>query len=110
MAVRAIYSMTTKSPICGPILAELRRGLRRPAERAQVLSLLSGCEHLSQPDDLWNEAGVLGTWLGLRGANVKSLDLLIATYALAHAIPILAQDKGFSVMQRAGVGLVLLAP
>jgi predicted nucleic acid-binding protein len=93
--------------LCGPVLTELGRGLRPGRERARVLDLLRGCHLLGQPHDLWSEAGELGALLGRRGAAVKSMDLLIAVHALAHAVPVLTADSDFMLMQRAGVGLVL---
>ena len=65
---------------------------------------------MDQPPRLWEEAGDLGYVLARRGASVKSLDLLIATYALAHAVPILAVDSDFVTMKRAGVQLLLVEP
>jgi predicted nucleic acid-binding protein len=96
--------------ICGPVVTEIRRGLRSRAERTRVLPLLEGCRLLAEPDALWVEAGDLGFLLRRRGATVKTLDLLIATYALAHGVPILSTDDDFAVMQRAGIGLVLVGP
>ena len=94
--------------ICGPVVTELRRGLRSRADRGRVLPLLHGCHELTQPPHLWQEAGELGFFLGRRGATVKSLDLLIATYALAHAVPILTTDADFTLMRRAGAHLVVI--
>jgi predicted nucleic acid-binding protein len=96
--------------ICGPVVTEIRRGLRSRAERTRVLPLLEGCRLLAEPDALWVEAGDLGFLLRRRGATVKTLDLLIATHALAHGVPILSTDDDFAVMQRAGIGLVLVGP
>lgn len=94
--------------MCGPVVTELRRGLRSRPERLRVLPLLRGCHELAQPEHLWEEAGELGYFLGRRGAAVKSLDLLIATYALAHAVPILTNDADFALMRRAGAHLVVI--
>jgi predicted nucleic acid-binding protein len=94
--------------VCGPIITEIRRGLRSNADRSQVLPLLSACHHLEQPAALWEDAGDLGTMLGKRGANVKTLDLLIATYALTHTVALLTADADFARMRRAGVGLMLV--
>ncbi len=94
--------------LCGPVITELRRGLRA-RDRARVLSLLQGCHLLAQPANLWEEAGELGFFLGRRGATVKSLDLLIAAYALAHAVPLLSGDADFRMIQRAGLPLLLAA-
>jgi predicted nucleic acid-binding protein len=93
--------------LCGPVTTELRRGLRSAAERARVLPLLAGCHLLAMPPDLWNEAGELGCFLGRKGTAVKSLDLLIATYALAHDVPLLTRDADFALMRRAGLPLRL---
>lgn len=98
-----------EAALCGPILSELRRGLRSAAERRRVLPLLAGCQVLTQPDALWEEAGDLGFLLGRRGATVKTLDLLIATYALAHTTPLLTADRDFARMVAAGVPLQLVA-
>lgn len=94
--------------MCGPVVTEIRRGLRSRTERVRVLPLLRGCHELVQPPRLWEEAGELGFFLGRRGAAVKSLDLLIATYALAHAVPILTADADFTLMRRAGAHLVVI--
>ena len=93
--------------LCGPVVTELGRGLRTARERSQVLELLGGCHSLAQPHDLWSAAGELGALLGRRGATVKSMDLLIAVHALAHAVPLLTADSDFAAMRRAGIGLVL---
>lgn len=93
--------------LCGPVITELRRGFRSRAERARVLPLLDACYLLADPPSLWQDAGDLGFSLGRRGVTVKSLDLLIAAYALAHSVPLLTTDKGFSLFRKAGVPLVL---
>ena len=72
-----------------------------------MLPLLAGCHLLPQPERLWEESGELGYALGRRGATVKSLDLLIATYALSHGVPILTGDRDFETMRRVGVGLLI---
>ena len=95
--------------LCGPILTELRRGLK-PSERKRVIPLLDGCTTLAQPASLWEEAGDLGFFLARRGVTVKSMDLLIATYALVHSVGVLTKDDGFADMRRAGVGLILVPP
>ena len=99
-----------QAALCGPVVTELRRGLRPRSDRGRIVRLLEGCQLLRQPDRLWDEAGELGAMLGRRGATVKTLDLLIAAYALAHSVPILTRDADFSVMRRGGLDLVLVTP
>ncbi len=94
--------------LCGPILTELRRGFKSPAERGKTIPLLLACHQLPQPSGLWNEAGDLGFVLARKGVTAKSLDLLIATYALANGVPILTLDENFRPIARAGVGLQLV--
>ena len=91
--------------LCGPVLTELRRGLRSPAERKRAIPLLDGCHLLPQPERLWEEAGELGYVLARKGVTVKTLDLLIATYALSHGVALLAADSDFEAMRRAGIAL-----
>jgi predicted nucleic acid-binding protein len=93
--------------LCGPILTELRRGLRSPQERKKVLPLLAGCHTLDSPSDVWSEAGDLGYYLARRGCSASTLDLLIAVHSLAHSVPLLTRDSDFSSMRKAGVPLVL---
>ncbi len=93
--------------ICGPILTELRRGFHSVAERRRVLPLLGGCHFLEQPPLLWEEAGELGFLLGRQERRVKSMDLLIATYALSHSTSLLTRDTDFGHMLRLGIPLQL---
>jgi hypothetical protein len=92
---------------CGPVVTELRRGLRTIAERRRVIPLLEGCRMLTEPASLWTEAGDLGFLLARKGHSVKMFDLLIATYALSHDVSLLANDADFKLMRKAGVPIVL---
>jgi predicted nucleic acid-binding protein len=93
--------------ICGPILTELRRGFRSRSERQRVLPLFSACHALEAPKGLWEEAGDLGFSVARKGMAVKTLDLLIATYALSYSVPLLTADRDFALLRKAGVPLVL---
>jgi len=73
-----------------------------------VLPLLDGCHSLAQPSRLWQEAGELGYVLARRRKTLKTVDLLIATYALAHAVPVLAAAADFAIMKRAGIPLLIV--
>ena len=97
-----------EAALCGPVITELRRGIKSAAEGRRVLPLLLSCHQLPQPADLWNEAGALGFALARKGLTVKSLDLLIATYALANGAPVLTLDRDFLAMARSGTGLLLV--
>ena len=72
------------------------------------MPLLLACHQLPQPTSLWEDAGDLGFALARKGLTVKSLDLLIAAYALTHGVPILTVDRDFRLIGRTGVGLHLV--
>jgi predicted nucleic acid-binding protein len=91
--------------LCGPVYTELLRGTGR--DRARVLRALRGCRMLPQPAGLWELAGNLGHSLRAKGVTAKTLDLLIAVYALAHQTSLLCQDADFEHMRDAGVLLQL---
>ena len=93
--------------VCGPVVTELRRGLRTARERSRVLPLLGACHALPQPEDLWETAGELGFLTRRSGATIKTLDLLVATWALGAAVPILTRDADFGALRRAGVPIEL---
>ncbi|HEX2676886.1 MAG TPA: PIN domain-containing protein [Polyangiales bacterium] len=93
--------------VCGPVAMELRRGIKSARERSRVMLLLGGCHELPQPAHLWDEAGDLGFVLARRGVSAKSLDLVIATYALSHDVTLFSTDSDFRAMKKAGVPLHL---
>jgi hypothetical protein len=97
-----------EAALCGPVLTELRRGFASAAERSRTIPLLLACHQLPQPASLWEDAGDLGFTLARQGLTVKSLDLLIAAYALTHGIPILTADRDFQLIARSGAGLHLV--
>lgn len=93
--------------ICGPIWTELRRGFRNAAERRKVLPLLESCSELPPPASIWSDAGELGFVLSRKGITVKSMDLLIATYALNSDVGLLTADRDFEQMRKGGIPLRL---
>lgn len=95
--------------LCDPVISELYRGLQ-PRERRSVLELMTACHQLEQPPDLWRQAGELGYALGRSGITAKTFDLLIASYAIFHQIPLLTADKDFKRMREAGAELYLVQP
>jgi hypothetical protein len=99
---------TDDAAVCGPIVTEVRRGLRSPLDRRRILPLFESCHRLDDPARLWEEAGDLGYFLTRKGLTVKTLDLLIASYALSHSVALLTADGDFDAMRRAGLDIQLL--
>ncbi len=89
--------------ICGPIFTELTRDFKDVKERDRVVPLLQACRFLTQPLDLWETAGQYGFELKRLGIAVKTIDLLIACFAMAHGLPVLAADQDFKMMQAASL-------
>lgn len=102
------YLAENQVTLCGPVYTELLRGFRSKKDRDLVLPLMLGCRFLSQPDRLWEDAGNCGFLLKREGKTVKSMDLLIACYAMAHSIPILTLDSDFSVIKKAGFNISIV--
>lgn len=95
--------------LCGPVMTELLRGFKSQKERDLVVPMFSGCRMLSQPDRLWEDAGDCGFLVRRHGKTVKSMDLLIACYAIAHSTPILTLDSDFRLMKEAGLDLSIIS-
>jgi predicted nucleic acid-binding protein len=94
--------------LCGPILTELGRGFQNESERKKTMLLFESCHLLPEPPELWKEAGHLGFSLRRKGSTLKTLDLLIGTYALYHRVPILSLDQDFRRMMKLGVPLTMV--
>lgn len=93
---------------CGPIVTEILRGCIKTKERNSIYELLGGLEKLETPDSLWEDAGLLGVAVSKKGYTAKTLDLLIAIYALSHNVPILTKDKDFKLIAKTGLGLSVI--
>jgi len=92
---------------CGPILTELLRGCSNFKQRDKLRELILSLAKLEDPVNLWEDAGLIGAGLSKKGYNLKTLDLLIATYALSYGVPILTKDKDFKLMKKAGLDVDL---
>ena len=79
---------------CGPVLFEIRRGLR-PGERKKVMPLLDALHRLPFEESDWGEAGELDVALRKKGHTLPSMDVLIAHLCLKHKTAILTLDKHF---------------
>lgn len=79
---------------CGPVLCEIRRGLR-VHERTRVLPLLGAIPRLGFDDDDWDEAGLLDADLRSLGVTIPPFDLLIARVCLRENVPIYTTDEHF---------------
>lgn len=102
------FLATNQAAICGPIFTELQRGFRSENEKRKVSSLFAGCHWLTQPHGLWEDAGNLGFHVRRKGKTIKTMDLLITCYALAHNTSLLTLDEDFHYIKKAGAPLNLI--
>ena len=81
--------------ICWPIRAELLIGVKTPERWAIINEQLAALEQASISDQTWERAARLGHQLARKGQSVPLPDLLIATTALLHGLPLWSVDSDF---------------
>jgi predicted nucleic acid-binding protein len=79
---------------CGPVLLELKQGVRIHEHR-RVIPLLNGIKRLPTLEADWDDSAQLGASLRRKGINLRSMDLLIAQICLRSQIPLFTLDKDF---------------
>jgi len=90
---------------CGPVLFEIKRGLRAP-ERKKILPLFNALIRLSVDETVWDTAGDLGASLRKKGVTIPPMDIIIAQVCIHHGVFLFTLDEHF----RAVPGLKLFKP
>ena len=85
--------------ICGITRAEVLHGARTPANRANLLVLLSAFQQLAIPDSLWDTVGDRLAELRASGVVVPFTDVVIASVAISNDIELWTHDLQFISMQ-----------
>ena len=80
--------------ICGPILFEIKRGLR-PPDRKKILPLLDALIRLSVHETVWDAAGDLDASLHKKGITIPPMDVIIAQVCLHHKVSLFTLDEHF---------------
>ena len=80
--------------ICGPILFEIKRGLR-PPDRKKILPLLDALIRLSVDETVWDAAGDLDASLRKKGITIPPIDVIIAQVCLHHKVSLFTLDEHF---------------
>ncbi len=80
--------------ICGPILFEIKRGLR-PPDRKKILPLFDALIRLSVDETVWDAAGDLDASLRKKGITIPPMDVIIAQVCLHHKVSIFTLDEHF---------------
>ena len=91
-------ALTTRECLtCGPVLLELRRGLRAH-EQQRVLGALSNLQYVGSNRRNYELAGTILADLRSRGKTISSMDGLIAAIAISSDVPLLTFDQDFHLI------------
>jgi predicted nucleic acid-binding protein len=80
--------------ICGPVLFEIKRGLR-PPDRKKILPLFDALIRLSVDETVWDAAGDLDAALRKKGITIPPMDVIIAQVCLHHKVSLFTLDEHF---------------
>ncbi len=90
----APYLLDPEACLAEPIVFELLRHAT-PVENKQLSQQFQTLPTLTTPADLWIDAGTLGQACRRKNLTISSMDLLIATIALAHGAEVVTFDDDF---------------
>lgn len=79
----------------GPVLTEVLQGSRSDSDFELLVDALSNLSFLESTQQMWEEAGKLNYLLKLEGRVLAMSDLMIATLALEHDIPVYSLNGDF---------------
>jgi len=91
----AALLLTEKVYVCGPVLYELRQGIKSEKEKALLANAFAALVYLEMDEALWFKAGELSALIKKQGQTIPLSDILIASLALKHDLTILTVDKHF---------------
>ena len=86
--------------LCGMVFAELLKGARSEKEYRELEDRLSTLPYLETPETVWKKIGRLASNLLRKGVQVPTTYLLIATIAIENRVPLMHQDKHFSILAK----------
>lgn len=81
--------------LVGPVIAEILRGERDPAQRERTLEHLQGIHYIEITRDVWTRAGDIAANLDTRGLRIPMPDVFIAALAIENGHEVLTRDKHF---------------
>jgi predicted nucleic acid-binding protein len=81
--------------VCYPVVLELIGGARTPAEVASIQAHFTHLPFLSVNNRVWEAAGEYAFTLLRKGLTIPTMDVLIATTAAVHEVPLLHRDEHY---------------
>ena len=91
--------------VCGPVIFEIKQGLR-PPDRKKILPLLDALIRLAVDETLYDAAGDLDASLRKKGITIPPMNVIIAQVCLHHKVSLFTMDEHFSSIP----GLKLFKP
>ncbi len=91
---------TAEASVTGLIVTEIVQGARNEREYGIIERLFQKVTTYYETSDIWFEAGRLSLKLSRLGANIKTVDMVIASMAIRHQLPLLTKDKDFALIAR----------
>ena len=79
---------------CGPVIFEIKRGLR-PPEKKKIIPLFDALIRLSFDGTVWDAAGDLDASLRKKGITIPPMDVIIAQVCLYHKVFLFTLDEHF---------------
>ena len=79
---------------CGPVIFEIKRGLRLP-EKKKIMPLFDALIRLSFDETVWDAAGDLDASLRKKGITIPPMDVIIAQVCLYHKVFLFTLDEHF---------------
>lgn len=92
--------------LCGVVLYEVAQGIRSERERRTLLPALEALDFLEMDRATWLRAAGISAALRRGGITIPMSDIVIASLALEHDLPVLTVDPHFSEVP----GLKVLGP
>jgi len=94
----------------GAVLAELLHGASDDRHAVWIQRAISKFQWLEIYPDVWRRLGRNMMTLRQKGLTIPFPDVLLATMAIVHDVPVWSHDKHFALMQRVLPALQLYAP
>ena len=79
----------------GPVLAEILQGARSDEEFDFLAENLDALKFVDADKDTWVRVGQMGLALRRDGATLAHADLIIASLAMQHGLPLFTLDQDF---------------
>ena len=81
--------------VCYPVVLELIGGARTPAEVESIRTHFAHLPFLSVSNKVWEAAWEYAFALRRKGLTIPTADVLIATTAAVHEVPLLHRDEHY---------------